>query len=332
MRYLGEMFMKLKSIKCIIQIPCYNEEESLPVTLAELPRQLPGCASVEWLVIDDGSSDRTAEVARQYGVDHLVQFPRNLGLARAFMAGIEASLRLGADVIVNTDADNQYSAGDIKALVGPVLANQADIVIGVRPVWETNHFSFTKKLLQHIGSWVMRVVSKTSVTDAPSGFRAISRQAALGMNLFTTYTYTLETIIQAGRNDMRILSVPVRTNPVLRPSRLVKSSLSYVSVSALTILRIFILYYPLRFFLILGSINLVAGIGLGMRFLVLKQVGIGYGHVQSLILCAIFFVIAFSLFTVGVLADLIAANRQKLEKLEHRLKLFDDKDRSDPFP
>lgn len=307
-------------MKLIIQIPCYNEEQSLPITLAALPRQLPGFATVEWLIIDDGSTDRTVEVAREYGVEHIVTLMNNKGLARAFMAGIETSLTLGADVIVNTDADNQYCADDIQKLVTPLLECKADIVIGGRPVAEISHFSWSKKIFQKLGSWVVRLVSKTDVADAPSGFRAFSRKAALRINVFSDYTYTLETIIQAGRNGMRIVSIPVRTNDDMRPSRLVKSSFSYVMRSSLTILRIFVLYYPFKFFTTLGLLNFVAGLLLGLRFIFYMMIGYGQGHIQSLILCAIFILVAFILFTIAILTDMMAVNRQLLEKIELRLK------------
>ena len=224
--------------KLIIQIPCYNEENTVGTTLAALPRHLPGIDTIEWLVIDDGSRDRTVEVAKDNGVDHIVQFPMNQGLAKAFMAGLEACVKAGADIIVNTDADNQYCADDIPKLIQPILLGKAEIVVGARPIWKTKHFSSTKKLLQQLGSAVVRLASKTNIPDAPSGFRAFSREAALRLNVFNNYTYTLETIIQAGQKGMAITSVPIRTNPVLRPSRLVKSTPTYVVRSLFTILRI----------------------------------------------------------------------------------------------
>ena len=238
--------------KLIIQIPCYNEEETLGVTLDDLPRRVPGIQRVEWLVIDDGSADRTAEVARRHGVHHVVRLPVNQGLARAFMAGIRHSLAAGADIIVNTDADNQYCAADIPKLIQPILEGRASIVIGARAIAQIDHFSRRKKLLQRLGSWVVRVASGTDVPDAPSGFRAFSREAALLLNVFNTHTYTLETIIQAGRRGIPIVSVPIRTNPDLRPSRLIRSLPSYVLRSAVTILRSFATYKPLRFFASIG--------------------------------------------------------------------------------
>lgn len=316
-------------MKLIIQIPCYNEEQSLPITLASLPRQLYGFATVEWLIIDDGSTDRTVEVAREHGVNHIVSLMNNKGLARAFMAGIEASLKLGADVIVNTDADNQYCADDIQKLVAPVLEGQAEIVIGARPVAEIAHFSWSKKIFQKLGSWVVRLISKTDAADAPSGFRAFSRKAALKINVFSDYTYTIETIIQAGRNGMKILSIPVRTNDYLRPSRLVKSSFSYVMRSSLTILRIFFIYYPFKFFATLGLLNFVAGLLLGLRFIYYMMIGHGQGHIQSLILCAIFILVAFILLTIAITTDIIAINRQLLEKIELQLKYQNEESKED---
>jgi glycosyltransferase involved in cell wall biosynthesis len=237
-----------KAMKLIIQIPCYNEEESLPVTLKYLPRKLEGFSKVEWLIIDDGSTDRTVEVARSLGVDHVVQFKKNKGLAEAFMAGIDACVRNGADIIVNTDADNQYNADDIPALVKPILDGKADYVVGERPIFETAHFSFIKKVLQKLGSWVVRKVSKTTIPDAPSGFRALSREAAMRMNVFNMYTYTIETIIQAGIKNMAIMAVPVRTNEDLRPSRLFKSIPAYIKRSVITMFRVFMIYEPFKFF------------------------------------------------------------------------------------
>jgi glycosyltransferase involved in cell wall biosynthesis len=246
--------------KLIIQIPCYNEERTLAIALAALPRSLPGIDRIEWLIIDDGSGDRTVEVARACGVDHIVRHPRNLGLARAFMTGLEAALKAGADIIVNTDADNQYEAADIPELLAPILQHRAELVIGARPITTTEHFSPVKKLLQKFGSWVVRRVSGTAVDDAPSGFRAISRAAATRLVVFNRYTYTLETIIQAGRQGMAIASVPVRTNEDLRPSRLVKSIRSYVQRSLQTILRISVIYSPGRFFVSMALISGLAGL------------------------------------------------------------------------
>ncbi len=300
-------------VKLIIQIPCYNEEATLGVTLAELPQSLPGVDCVEWLIIDDGSLDRTVEVARACGVKHVVQFPYNQGLAKAFMAGVEASVRAGADIIVNTDADNQYCAADIPKLIVPILQGEADMVMGARPINDIPHFSPLKKRLQGFGSWVVRLASNTQIPDAPSGYRAFSREAALKFNVFNEYTYTLETIIQAGQRGMKVESVPVRTNGYLRPSRLVKSIPSYVQRSLFTILRIFMTYRPLRFFLFAGSVPFSLGFLLGVRWLILYFGGTPRSHVPSLILAAILMLIGFQLWILGLIADLLAVNRKILE-------------------
>jgi glycosyltransferase involved in cell wall biosynthesis len=301
--------------KLIIQIPCFNEAAILGVTLASLPRAVPGFARVEWMVVDDGSTDQTVAVAKAAGVDHIVRLGRNQGLARAFAAGIEAALRAGADVIVNTDADNQYRAEDIPKLTAPILAGKADLVIGARPIIDTAHFSRTKKALQLLGSMVVRMASRTEVVDAPSGFRALSRAAAERLHVHGEYTYTLETIIAAGRSNMAVASVPIRTNPDVRPSRLVKSLPDYVLRSAITILRSFATYKPLRFFCGVGLLLFAAGYALGIRYLYFAALGEGDGHVQSVILSAL--LIGMGVFTglIGVLADLIAVNRKLLEKL-----------------
>jgi glycosyltransferase involved in cell wall biosynthesis len=304
--------------KLVIQIPCFNEAESLPATLAALPRDVPGFDCVEWLVIDDGSDDGTAEVARRCGVDHLVRLEQNHGLARAFMAGLEASLRAGADVIVNTDADNQYDARCIPVLVEPILLGRCRMVIGARPIDAIEEFSLVKKLLQRLGSAVVRLASGTTIPDAPSGFRAIHREAALRLCVFNSYTYTLETIIQAGRKNIALASVPVAVNPVERPSRLVRSIPSYIRRSILTIFRIFVLYKPLRFFIALGTLFLIPGLALGVRFLLHYLSGNGAGHIQSLILAAILTVTAVIVYVAGVLSDLIAANRTLLEEIRTR--------------
>ncbi len=304
----------------IIQIPCFNEAESLPVALACLPRQVPGFERVEWLIIDDGSTDGTAEVARAHGVDHIVRHPVNRGLARGFMSGLEACLRLGADVIVNTDADNQYNADDIPALVQPILDGEADLVVGARPIDQTDHFSWLKKKLQRLGSWAVRKASGTQVLDAPSGFRAISRQTAMQLNVFNEYTYTLETIIQAGQSNMRVASVPVRTNEDLRPSRLVRSISSYVRRSLMTILRVFVIYRPLRAFMILAGLFGLVGLATGIRYLLLMAAGQGAGHIQSVVFTALCLIIATLLAIFGLLADLTATNRKLLEQIDYRLR------------
>lgn len=310
--------------KLIIQIPCYNEERTLGTTLSALPRYLPGIDTIEWLIINDGSRDRTVEVAKEFGVDHIVSFPTNQGLAKAFMAGLEASLRAGADIIVNTDADNQYCADDIPKLIQPILLGQADMVVGARPIWQTEHFSVVKKLLQNVGSMMVRIASKTKVPDAPSGFRAFSREAAMQLNVFNSYTYTLETIIQAGQKGMAILSVPIRTNPNLRRSRLVKSIPSYVMRSSFTILRIFMLYKPLRFFTWLGAIPVALGCLLGVRWLWLFLfIDPTRSRAPSLILAAVLVLIGFQLWMFGLVADLMAANRRLLEETRLRLRRLD---------
>jgi glycosyltransferase involved in cell wall biosynthesis len=318
--------------KLIIQIPCYNEEETLGITLATLPRELPGVDTVEWLIVNDGSTDRTVEVAQANGVDHIVNFRHNQGLAKAFLAGIEACLKANADIIVNTDADNQYCADDIPKLIEPILLGKAEIVVGARQIKQIKHFSPTKKFLQKFGSWVVRVASNTSILDAPSGFRAFSREAALRLNVFNDYTYTLETIIQSGQKGMAITSVPIRTNRYLRPSRLVKSIPSYVKRSLLTILRIFMTYKPLRFFVILGSIPFTLGSLLGIRWLILYFAGTPRAHVPSLILAAILILIGFQLWMFGLVADLMAVNRKILEDIQLRLRRFEvDSQRDQQF-
>jgi glycosyltransferase involved in cell wall biosynthesis len=318
--------------KLIIQIPCYNEEETLGITLATLPRELPGVDTVEWLIVNDGSTDRTVEVAQANGVDHIVNFRHNQGLAKAFLAGIEACLKADADIIVNTDADNQYCADDIPKLIEPILLGKAEIVVGARQIKQIKHFSPTKKFLQKFGSWVVRVASNTSILDAPSGFRAFSREAALRLNVFNDYTYTLETIIQSGQKGMAITSVPIRTNRYLRPSRLVKSIPSYVKRSLLTILRIFMTYKPLRFFVILGSIPFTLGSLLGIRWLILYFAGTPRAHVPSLILAAILILIGFQLWMLGLVADLMAVNRKILEDIQLRLRRFEvDSQRDQQF-
>jgi glycosyltransferase involved in cell wall biosynthesis len=306
--------------KLIIQIPCYNEEKSLPLTLRELPRQVEGFDKVEWLIIDDGSKDNTVEVAKTHGVDHIVKITKNQGLAKGFMAGLDACLKLGADVIVNTDADNQYSAEDIPKLVKPILEGKADIVVGARPIEEIEHFSTVKKLLQKMGSWVVRLASKTDIPDAPSGFRAISRDAAMKLNVFNEYTYTLETIIQAGQKNMAIISVPVRVNSNLRPSRLIRNILFYILKSLITIMRIFVVYKPFRFFFTIGVLLFAIGFLIGLRFLYFYFTSGGSGHLQSLILAAILLGMGFQTMLVAFLADLQAVNRRLMEEVQYRLR------------
>jgi glycosyltransferase involved in cell wall biosynthesis len=305
-------------MKLVIQIPCYNEAATLPVTLSELPDAVAGFDAVEWLVIDDGSTDNTGDVARKHGVHHIVRHVHNQGLARAFMTGLEACLSLGADVIVNTDADNQYQAADIGKLVQPILDHQAEIVIGARPISETQHFSLLKKALQRMGSWAVRVVSGTDIADAPSGFRAFSRDAASKLMVFNEYTYTLETIIQAGQKNISIRSVPVGTNQDLRPSRLVRSIASYVARSFMTIIRIFVVYRPFRFFMTIGFALFLAGLAIGLRYLYFFVAGEGGGHVQSLILASVLLGMGFQTILIAFVADLLAANRRLLEEQRQR--------------
>lgn len=303
-------------MKLLIQIPCLNEQDSLPVTLRELPKHLDGIDTIEILVIDDGSTDNTRDVARQHGVHHIVGFSNNRGLAAAFMLGIKSCLERGADIIVNTDADNQYHAGDIQKLVDPIVSGSADIVIGARPIQTIKHFSLPKKLLQKLGSWVVKRVSGTSVADAPSGFRAMSRQAASSLNVFNRYTYTLETIIQAGQKNLKIISVPIRVNADMRPSRLVSSVASYVRKSFFVIVRIFIIYQPFRFFMLLGSLIFMMGAAIGMRFVYYYLTSSGAGKIQSLILAAVLLIIGFQTMLLAFLADLLSVNRQLLEELQ----------------
>jgi glycosyltransferase involved in cell wall biosynthesis len=315
-------------MKLIIQIPCYNEENSLPVTLAALPKAISGIEAIEYLIVNDGSRDRTVETARRCGVRHVVNLTRNQGLAVGFMAGLDACLKLGADIIVNTDADNQYCGADVETLVRPILEGRADIVIGERPIDNIEHFSRLKKKLQRLGSWVVRAASNTDIPDAPSGFRAFSREAAMKMNVVSEYTYTLETIIQAGRKNMAIVSVPVRTNPRLRESRLFKNIGQYIKRSTFTILRIFIMYSPLRFFLSVGLCFFGAGFLIGLRFLVLMFVyNDSAGHVQSLLLAIALILIGVQTMILGLQADLIAANRKIMEDVQYRVRrLFYDKE------
>lgn len=306
-------------MKLIIQIPCYNEADTLAIALSSLPRNVPGFTTVEWLIIDDGSTDKTVRVARENGVDHIVTHPHNQGLARGFMNGLNACLQYDADVIVNTDADNQYNADDIPLLVAPILEGRAEFVIGARPIETIEHFSPVKKLLQKLGSWVVRWASNTDIPDAPSGFRAISRNAAQRLMVFNDYTYTLETIIQAGQKNMAITSVPIRVNEDLRPSRLVKSIPSYIKRSIVTIIRIFIIYRPFRFFGSIGAILFFIGFILGTRFLYYYISGEGEGHIQSVILSGVLLGMGFQTFLVALLADLLAANRKLMEEVHYKI-------------
>lgn len=310
-------------MKLIIQIPCYNEEETLTIALDALPKHIEGIDEIEYLIINDGSKDNTVQVARDWGVNYVVNFKKNKGLAKGFMAGLDACLRNGADIIVNTDADNQYNADDIEKLVRPIIDGKSDIVIGERPIDQTEHFSPLKKKLQHFGSWVVRKASKTDIPDAPSGFRAYSRDAAMRLNVVNEYTYTLETIVQAGRSKIAMESVPIRTNAELRPSRLFSSMFGYVKKSMVTILRAFMMYKPLAFFSLLGGIIFLVGAMIGVRFLVFLFQGTGDGHVQSLILCSTLMLLGFQTIIVGLQADIIAANRKLLEDIQYHVRKLD---------
>jgi glycosyltransferase involved in cell wall biosynthesis len=308
-------------MKLIVQIPCLNEEEMLPGTLAELPREVEGFDTVEWLVIDDGSTDRTADVARECGVDHVVRFTSNKGLAVAFQAGMDAALKLGADVIVNTDADNQYRASDIPRLVAPILAHQADLVVGVRPVREMDDFSRIKKFLQRWGSWVVRQASGTDVPDTTSGFRAYNREAALRLHVVSRFTYTVETLIQAGKSDLAVAHVSIRTNRKTRESRLFTSLARYVTRSMGTILRIYAMYEPLRVFLWLAALFGAVGVALFARFAWFYLTTPGpTGHVQSLVVGAAFLVLSLQLAVLGILADLLRSNRLIAEDTLERVR------------
>jgi glycosyltransferase involved in cell wall biosynthesis len=305
-------------MKLIIQIPCFNEEQTLPETLADLPSEVVGFDVTEYLVIDDGSSDRTIEVAREHGVHHIVKLVRNRGLARAFMAGLEECLRLGADVIVNTDGDNQYRGDCIQSLVNPILAGETQIVVGARPISEIETFSPIKKTLQYMGSWVVKVASGAKIPDAPSGFRAYHREAAMLLRVNNNYTYTLETIIQAGQMGIPMISVPISVNRVLRPSRLFRNTFEYVLRSVSTIFRVFILYRPFKFFFSLAAIVSIPGLVGIVRFLYFYFTESGTGHVQSLILSGLLVALGSIIMAVGLLADLTSSNRRLLEDIRIR--------------
>lgn len=309
-------------MKLIIQIPCYNEEETLPITFADLPKQIEGIDEIEYLIINDGSKDRTVEVAKELGIHHIVNFANNRGLAKGFMAGINACLKLGADIIVNTDADNQYCGQDIEKLVKPILRKEADMVIGERPIDNIDDFSYIKKKLQKIGSWVVRVVSNTNVPDAPSGFRAYSRECAMRLNVVSNYTYTLETIIQAGQNNIKVASVQIRTNPKTRESRLFSSMWKYIQRSVNTIIRMFVFYKPLKFFCAIGSIFLIVGLYLLVRFginIYILEVQ-GRTYLPSIIVGTSSIIISIIIFVIGFLADIISKGRKLQEEILYRLR------------
>lgn len=310
-------------MKLVIQIPCLNEEESLPITLSALPKHIDGIDEIKVLIVNDGSTDRTIEVAKKHGISDFVNFTHNKGLAKAFSAGLNKALEMGADIIVNTDADNQYNAEDIEKLVRPIIDGNADIVIGSRPVNKISHFSIIKKMLQNVGSFVMRCVSSTSVKDAPSGFRAFSRNAAIQMNIFDNYTYTLETIIQAKAKGLVIENVEIDVNPELRRSRLFSNIFVYIRRSIFTMLRMFIVYRPFRFFITVGILFLLAGLIPGVRFVWYFLTGDGQGHIQSLILAAILLLTGVQVSLIAVLSELIAINRKLLEDIQSRVKSAD---------
>jgi glycosyltransferase involved in cell wall biosynthesis len=308
-------------VKLIIQIPCYNEAQTLPQTVQALPEQLPGINQIEYLVIDDGSTDDTVEVARQSGIHHIVSLPHHAGLAISFVIGLENSLKFGADLIVNTDADNQYQAEDIQRLVAPILDGRADLVVGDRGVGTLQDFSPLKRRLQRFGSWVIAQASGVRTPDATSGFRAISREAALRTLVMSEYSYTLETLIQAGARRMAVEYVPVRTNPQTRPSRLMRSIPHYVVNSTATILRAYTMYRPLRVFTFLGGLMILLGVFLGLRFFYLNYiVGQGTGLIQSVILSAALLIVGFQVLLIGLVADLIAFNRKILEEVLYRMR------------
>ena len=307
-------------MKLIIQIPCYNEEATLPETLADLPKTIDGIDVIETLVIDDGSSDQTASVARNLGVDHVVRFARNRGLAFAFAGGLDVCLSAGADIIVNTDGDHQYQGACIPDLVGPIVRGEADMVVGDRQVDTIAHFSWLKKILQKLGTRVVRWTSATDVKDATSGFRALSRQAAAQLVVFSSYTYTLETIIQAGKRGLVVASIPVETNPKLRESRLISNIFSYVLRSSLTILRIFMMYEALRVFSLISLMPALAGVVLFVRYAYYFSIGQGSGHIQSVVVASVLLLLAFQILLLGLLADLIAKNRRLSEEIHYRMR------------
>ena len=307
-------------MKLIIQIPCFNEEKTLPITLKALPKSIDGIDEIEVIIIDDGSSDKTVEVAKEFGVKNIFSLNKNYGLARAFSYGLNKAIELGADIVVNTDADNQYCADDIEKIVIPILNNKADMVVGERPISDIKHFSLSKKMLQKLGSKVMSLISGIKINDAPSGFRAFSRRAAMSINVFDNYTYTLETIIQANAKGLVVENVPIRVNKEERPSRLISNIFVYILRSILTMTRMFIVYRPFRFFATISAIFLILGLLTGGRFLYYYFVGEGSGHVQSLILASILIITGVQTFVVAIASDLLSINRKLLEDVQMRLK------------
>ena len=320
-------------MKLIIQIPCYNEAEYLPLTLKDLPKEIEGIDKLEVLIVDDGSSDGTTEVARKNGVDHIIRFKKNRGLSAAFSAGVAACLRLGADIIVNTDADNQYKGSDIPKLVAPILNGEADIVVGDRQTQTIPHFSWTKKKLQKWGSRLVRILSKTKIPDVTSGFRAISREAALKMNVLSDFSYTLETLIQAGKMNLAVKSVPIKTNEITRKSRLFNNMFTFLKNSGSAILRSYAMHEPLKIFLTLAALLFILGLIPVIRFLMFFFFGDPRGHVQSLILSAILLILSFLLVVIAILSDLISSNRKLIEEALWRIRRMEskkvDKDSSD---
>ncbi len=315
-------------MKLVIQIPCYNEEVTLPQTVRDLPQSIEGIDEIEILVVDDGSTDRTVEVARELGVHHIVRLGRNHGLAYAFQAGLEGALQAGADIIVNTDGDNQYRGSDIALLVRPILEGRADIVVGDRGVAVLQHFSPLKRLLQRLGSWVVQRAAGIPIPDATSGFRAFTREAAMRLTVLSDYTYTLETLIQAGARRMAVIYVPVRTNPRTRPSRLIRSIPSFMMVSAVTILRFYTMYRPLRVFATIGTVLIGGGMVLGFRFLYFFWITHGAaGHIQSLILAAILTIVGFQVWLIGLIAELVRLNRKMLEEMTYRVRRMEQEAR-----
>lgn len=307
-------------MKLIIQIPCFNEEKTLPITLNALPKSIDGIDEIEVIIIDDGSSDKTVEVAKELGVKNIFSLNKNYGLARAFSYGLNKAIELAADIIVNTDADNQYCADDIEKIVKPILNNKADMVVGERPIYDIKHFSLSKKMLQKLGSKVMSLISGVKINDAPSGFRAFSRRTAMSINVFDNYTYTLETIIQANAKGLVVENVPIRVNKEERPSRLISNNFVYILRSILTMTRMFIVYRPFRFFAIISAIFLILGLLTGGRFLYYYFNGEGSGHVQSLILASILIITGVQTSVVAIASDLLSINRKLLEDIQMRLK------------
>ena len=307
-------------MKLIIQIPAYNEAEVLSKTIAELPKEISGIDEIEYLVVDDGSEDNTSEVAEVIGVHHVLRLRRHSGLAAAFLRGIEFSINQGADIIINTDADNQYNAADINLLVEPILRKEADIVVGDRGIASQQNFTATKRSLQRLGSWFISKAAGVDIPDATSGFRAINQEAALRTLVLSEYSYTLETLIQAGARSMKVVFVPVRTNPPTRPSRLMRNIPQFIIHSSVAAVRTYTMYKPLRVFTIISLLVILIGLFLGLRYLYFFLNGQGAGHVQSLILAAVFLIVGFQIFLIGLLADLISFNRKIMEEILYRLR------------